>query len=136
MRVSRPRTQRGQGRGDGAHCGALDEAREAHQEQPGHEEEDEERQDAGPQQRELLDERHPALLRRKHRAEMRLEPAADRDVDDEEPGHHEARKDAREPELPDRLARDHPVEHQHHARRDQDPERAAGLDDPVTMILS
>ena len=75
-------------------------------------------------------ERDPPLLGREHRAEMRLEPAAYRDVDDEQRRHHEARKDSCEPELADRLAGDHAVEHQHHARGHQDSERAAGLDHP------
>jgi hypothetical protein len=38
-------------------------------------------------------------------------------------------QDARQPQLPDGLARDHAVEHQHDARRDEDAERGARLDD-------
>ncbi len=44
----------GEGRRGGADRGALHEAGDAHDEQAGHEEEDEERDDAGPQQLQLL----------------------------------------------------------------------------------
>jgi len=59
----------------------------------------------------------------------RLQLAADQDVGDEQAGQQQSGKHAREPELADRLARDHPVEDEHDARRDHDAERAAGLDD-------
>ena len=58
-----------------------------------------------------------------------LMQAADVDVDGEDRRHHQAGQDAGEPELQDRLARDHGVEDEHDARRDQDAERAAALDD-------
>ncbi len=106
----------------------LDEAGHAQQEEPGHREEDEERQQPRAQQRQLLAELHVALLRRQGRAQRRVHPAADPDIGHEHRRDQQARKHAREPELADRLARDHAVEHQHDRGRHQDAEGGAGLD--------
>jgi hypothetical protein len=80
------------------------------------------------EQAQLLGHRDVALFRRQDGAERRVQAAADRDVEDEQRRHHQPRHHARQPELADRLARDHRVEHQHHRRRHQDAERRPGLD--------
>lgn len=80
------------------------------------------------QQPHLLGPGHVALGLRQHRAELGRDPAAQPDVEDEEPGHHQAGEDPREPELAHGLARDHGVEHQHHRGRHEDSERAPSLD--------
>ena len=70
----------------------------------------------------------PHLLGQR-RPEVRLDLAADEDVGDEQRRQQQPGEHARQPQLADGLPGDHPVQHQHHARRDHDAERAARLDD-------
>ena len=60
---------------------------------------------------------------------LRLDPASDRDVGDEQAREQEPGEHAGEPELADGLPGDHAIEDENDARRDQNAERAARLDD-------
>ena len=130
LRFSAFAHQRGDRRRGGADRGAFDQAGNAHDEQPGHEKENQEGRDAGAQQLELFATSACRGLPWHGRAEVRLKVAAHDDVNDEHGRHHQARQGAGQPQLADRLARDHAVEHQHHARRHQDAERTARLHHP------
>jgi hypothetical protein len=75
-----------QNRGQRADGRAFDQAGPAHEEQSHHQEEDHERQEAGAQQADqLLFQEMIALFRRERRPQMRLQAAADGDVENEQP---------------------------------------------------
>jgi hypothetical protein len=72
----------------------------------------------------------------KRRPQMRLQLAADGDVENEQSRHQQARKHAGKPQLADRLPRDHAVKHQHHRWRNQDSQLEPPWITPVIITLS
>jgi hypothetical protein len=83
LRVFRTVSCSRKGSRDGAHGRTLDEAGDAHKEQPRHGEENEQWQNACPEQPELLAPADLPFFGGQCRSQMRLKPASDDDVKNE-----------------------------------------------------
>ncbi len=79
--------------------------------------------------RRVRGQRHVRARSRQRRREIGPDLGEDHHVADVEPGQHDPGKEGAGVELHDRHARDRAVDDQHHRRRDQDAEAAAGRDD-------